>query len=106
MLRPEHAGDERGGEDAAGRAGRAVADLREHVGEHEHQQERLDQRARDERLEVLAQHDDVAAQQRQRTCWSRRWLSAVTPALVEGPRCVGESVVVVISRGAPCRSGG
>src|SRR5712691_646289 len=52
-----------------GLIGRAVAsdalpDLGEHVEEHEAEQERLDQRADDEFPQVLAEHDQVAQQQR------------------------------------------
>ena len=42
----------------------ALPDLREHVEEDEAQQERLDDRAQHELPQVLAQHDEVAQQQR------------------------------------------
>ena len=64
----DHAGHEHGREvrlgDPAAAAADALTDAREHVQEHEHEQERLDQRARDELAEVLAQHDQVAQDQR------------------------------------------
>ncbi len=42
----------------------ALTDLREHVREHEDEQQRLEQRAGQELLDVLAQHHEVAEQQR------------------------------------------
>ena len=48
---------------AAARAADALADLREHVGEHEHQQQRLHDRADEEQQPVLAQHVQVAVEQ-------------------------------------------
>ena len=42
----------------------ALADLREHEEEHEAQQERLDQRPQHELAQVLAQHQEVAQDQR------------------------------------------
>ena len=46
------------------RAADALADLREDVREHEDEQQRLEQGAGQELLDVLAQHDEVAEQQR------------------------------------------
>ena len=64
------AGDEQRGE--VGRAARAadrLADLREHVREHEDQQQRLHHRAAEEHPELLAQHGEVAQEQRaERAC--------------------------------------
>ena len=62
---PDDTGDEQGRESGS-RVGAAdaLADLREHVREHEDEQQRLEDRARDELLERLAQHDEVAQQQR------------------------------------------
>ena len=54
---PDDTGHEHGGERrlaAGASAADALADLREHVEEHEDQQQRLDDRARDELVEVLA----------------------------------------------------
>ena len=65
---PDHAGDEDGGEvgfaGAAAATADAGADGREDVEEHEAQEQRLDDRARDERAQVLSQHHQVAQQKR------------------------------------------
>ena len=50
----------------------ALADLREDVGEHEHQQQRLHDRAHDEQQRVLAQHVQVALQQGDERARGRR----------------------------------
>src|SRR5829696_8196451 len=42
----------------------ALPDLREHVREHEHEQERLEQRPGEELVELLAQHGEVAQEER------------------------------------------
>ena len=64
----DDAGDEHGGErrlaGTSAAAADALTDRREHVEEHEHEQERLHERAGDELAEVLAQHDEVALDQR------------------------------------------
>ena len=61
----DHAADEQRRELAdAARAADRLADLREHVREHEDQQQRLHDRAAEEHPVLLAQHGDVAQQQR------------------------------------------
>ena len=79
------------------RAADALADLREHVGEHEDEQERLQERAGDELLERLAQHDEVAQQQRaERDAWPRRRACGAGASAVG---VVGGSVTAVIRAG-------
>ncbi len=61
---PDHPGDERAGERRlAGPASNALADLREDVGEHEHQQQRLHRGADDEQRKALQQHVQIPLEQ-------------------------------------------
>ena len=84
-----------------------LVDLREDVEEHEAQQERLDHRAQHELPEVLAQHHEVPKQQGT----ERGAAAANAERLGPDASCGGTvgapvgSVVLAISRAAPCRSG-
>ena len=75
-----------------------LPDLREDVGEHEHEQQWLQDRPRDELLEVVEQHVEVAQQQR----LERGERADVRPVELDGVGgAVVDVVVVAVIRGGP-----